>query len=101
METTSTTTTLPDHQTNDDRWCRFSGCSSRSGFCPAGCASLGQTEAGTTNPFEVGDMALHVGNHLDARPVAGVEGDTIRLQIGTLITEPVPAANYTKVGGTR
>lgn len=44
----------------------------------------------------VGDRALHVGNHLDSRPVAEVSDDRtqIRLQIGTLITDWLPASNY-------
>lgn len=29
--------TLPQHNNSEGRWCRFSECSSRSGFCPAGC----------------------------------------------------------------
>lgn len=28
---------LPQHYRDDGGWCRFSGCSSRSGACPAGC----------------------------------------------------------------
>jgi len=45
---------------------------------------------------KVGDRALHVGNHLDSRPVAEVSDDhtQIRLQIGTLITDWLPASNY-------
>lgn len=44
--------------------------------------------------FKVGDLALHKNNQLDSRLVAAVEGKNIRLQIGTIITDPVPASNY-------
>lgn len=50
------------------------------------------------NPFQPGDMALHKNNQLDAREVAYVGGSLIRLRIGDLITEAVPADNYTKAG---
>ncbi len=53
----------------------------------------------TPNPFRVGDMAEHVLKDLDAREVAAVEGDTIRLRIGDTVTDPVPAFNYRPVGG--
>lgn len=45
----------------------------------------------------VGAMALHLGNQLDARPVAAVspDGRRIRLQIGSLATTWLPARNYT------
>lgn len=47
--------------------------------------------------FKVGDLALHKNNRLDARPVAAVEGDMIRLQIGTIVAGPFPAANYHRI----
>lgn len=42
-----------------------------------------------------GDLAVHKALDLDPRPVAAVEGEMIRLQIGGLVTEPIPAAAYT------
>lgn len=56
------------------------------------------TSTTQSNGFQPGDMALHKNNQLDARPVESVEGDTIRLRIGSVVTSPVPAANYTRVG---
>lgn len=53
--------------------------------------------AKATNPFKPGDMALHINNQLDARPVESVEGDTICLRIGSIVTEPVPASNYVRL----
>lgn len=50
-----------------------------------------------TNPFQPGDRALHKSGSLDSRPVEAVEGSMIRLRIGTLVTDPVPAANYIRV----
>lgn len=47
--------------------------------------------------FKPGDMALHKSNTLDARPVESVEGRMIRLRIGSVITDPIPAANYWNV----
>lgn len=52
------------------------------------------------NPFQPGDMALHKNNELDARPVEGVAGSWITLRIGSMVTAPVPAANYVKVGAS-
>lgn len=49
------------------------------------------------NPFQPGDWALHVSNTLDSRPVASVEGDMIRLRIGSIVTDPVPASNYHRI----
>ncbi|MDP9820421.1 hypothetical protein [Nocardioides massiliensis] len=49
------------------------------------------------NDFQPGDMALHVNNQLDARPVESVEGEFIRLRIGSLVTDPVPASNYHRI----
>lgn len=48
----------------------------------------------TANQFRVGDLADHKSGQLDPRPVAAVEGDTIRLDIFGLVTDPVLAANY-------
>ena len=57
-----------------------------------------ETNSNTSNnPFEVGDLALHINNQLDARPVEAVEGDKIRLRIGSLVTEPIPASNYHRI----
>jgi hypothetical protein len=44
-----------------------------------------------------GDLAWHKTRTLDPRPVAEVDhkARTIRLQIGTLVTDPIPRANYT------
>lgn len=49
--------------------------------------------------WRVGDRALHVGNHLDSRPVAEIldGGRRLRLQIGDVVTDPVPAANYLRI----
>lgn len=44
-----------------------------------------------------GDRALHRSNSLDARPVEAVEGKMLRLRIGTMVTDPVPASNYWNV----
>jgi hypothetical protein len=41
-------------------------------------------DADEDNPFEIGDRALHRNNQLDSRPVIGVLGDEIAIQIGTL-----------------
>lgn len=49
------------------------------------------------NPFQPGDLALHVNNQLDARPVETVEGDSICLRIGTVVTPPLPASNYHRI----
>lgn len=50
-----------------------------------------------TNEFQPGDRALHKNNQLDPRPVEAVEGDTIRLRIGSIVTDPVPAENYHRI----
>ncbi len=51
----------------------------------------------TTRKPHVGDMADHKSGDLDPRPVAEVskDGKKIRLQIHTLITDWLPASNYT------
>lgn len=49
------------------------------------------------NRFQPGDLADHKGGHLDPRPVESVEGNYIRLRIGSVVTEPVPAANYRRI----
>ena len=48
------------------------------------------------NP-QVGDMADHKSGSLDPRPVAEVseDGKQIKIAIGTLITDWLPAKNYT------
>lgn len=45
----------------------------------------------------VGQSADHKSRSLDPRPVAEVsdDGKMIRLQIGTILTDWVPASNYT------
>lgn len=45
---------------------------------------------------QVGDRADHKSRSLDPRPVAEVseDGKQIRLQIGTIITDWLPARNY-------
>lgn len=58
-----------------------------------------ETSTTTSNEFERGDLALHKNNQLDARPVECVEGDKIRLRIGTLVTDPVSAKNYHRTPG--
>lgn len=50
-----------------------------------------------SNPFKPGDLADHKFRDLAPRPVESVEGDMIRLRIGTLVTDPVPAANYDRI----
>ena len=44
-----------------------------------------------------GDHALHRSGTLDSRPVAEVdhEARTVRLNIGSLITDPIPRSHYT------
>lgn len=45
-----------------------------------------------------GDMALHKNGELDPRPVEDVLPGTpmlITLRIGTIVTEPIPARQYT------
>lgn len=44
----------------------------------------------------VGDSALHVGGHLDSRQVASVsdDGKQVQLQIGSIVTDWLPARNY-------
>lgn len=42
----------------------------------------------------VGDMADHRSGTLDPRPVAEVDGSQIRLQIGSIVTDRLPKANY-------
>lgn len=49
------------------------------------------------NPFQPGDLADHKSGQLDPRPVESVEGEFIRLRIGTLVTDPVPASNYRRI----
>lgn len=51
----------------------------------------------TTDKPEVGDLADHKTRLLDPRPVAEVsaDGKRIRLAIGNVLTEWVPASNYT------
>lgn len=49
------------------------------------------------NQFKPGDWASHKYRDLDAREVKFVEGDMIRLRIGTLVTDPVPAENYRRI----
>lgn len=51
----------------------------------------------TLPKFQVGDLAEHKYQELDARPVASVEGTKIRLRIGTLVTGPVPMSNYRRI----
>lgn len=55
----------------------------------------------TKNPFKVGDFAEHKYRDLDARRVESVEGGTIRLLIGTLVTDPVPASHYRRIPAAR
>lgn len=45
----------------------------------------------------VGDFADHKSRTLDPRPVAEVsdDGKKVRLQIGTVVTDWIPAKNYT------
>ena len=50
-----------------------------------------------SNQFQPGDYADHKSGTLDPRPVESVEGDTIRLRIGTVVTDPLPAANYRRI----
>jgi hypothetical protein len=50
-----------------------------------------------TNPFKPGDRALHRSGTLDSRVVESVEGDMIRLRIGDLVTEPLPARRYRRI----
>lgn len=49
------------------------------------------------NPFKPGDLADHVSGNLDPRPVESVEGDSIRLRIGTLVSPLYPAKNYRRI----
>jgi hypothetical protein len=51
----------------------------------------------TLNPFQPGDLADHRSGTLDPRRVHSTHGDTIRLLIGTTVTPPVPAVNYTRM----
>lgn len=51
----------------------------------------------TLPKFQVGDYADHKYADLDPRPVVAVEGTKIRLQIGTVITDPVPMSNYRRI----
>lgn len=51
----------------------------------------------TKNLFQPGDRALHKSGTLDSRPVESVEGNMIRLRIGTIVSDPVPASNYTRI----
>lgn len=51
----------------------------------------------TAAKFKPGDMALHKSYSLDARPVESVEGNKIRLRIGDIVTDPVPASNYVRI----
>lgn len=50
------------------------------------------------NPFTVGDLAQHRFKNLDARRVAAIEGNMIRLDIFGVVTDLLPASNYEKVG---
>lgn len=45
---------------------------------------------------KVGAWALHVGGHLDSREVVEVSENkkAIKLRIGTLVTDWLPASNY-------
>lgn len=54
-------------------------------------------EPATDNPFRPGDLADHLSGQLDPVPVESVDGDTIRLRIGDLVTEPVPASDYRRI----
>lgn len=47
--------------------------------------------------FQPGDLADHKSRQLDPRPVESVEGDFIRLRIGSLVTDPVPASSYDRI----
>ena len=49
------------------------------------------------NPFKPGDRALHRSGRLDSRVVVDVDGGTIRLRIGNLVSDPVQAANYHRI----
>lgn len=53
----------------------------------------------TLPKFQPGDRALHKYRELDSRPVESVslDGKMIRLRIGTIVTDPVPAANYRRI----
>lgn len=51
----------------------------------------------SANPFQPGDRALHKDGHLDSRPVESVHGPYIRLRIGSVVTDPVPASNYRRI----
>lgn len=53
----------------------------------------------TANPFQPGDLADHLSGRLDPRPVESVEGAFIRLRIGSVVTDPVPASNYRRIPG--
>lgn len=59
-------------------------------------ALLGSIDVGP-NPFEPGDWADHKSGTLDPREVAKVQGENICLQIGTLVTPPIPHANYDRI----
>ena len=56
-----------------------------------------RAKARALNPFKPGDLALHKNNQLDARPVEVVEGDQIRLRIGSIVTDFIPASNYIRI----
>ncbi|AWN04706.1 hypothetical protein HOT29_gp088 [Microbacterium phage Squash] len=49
-----------------------------------------------TKTPKVGAWALHVGGHLDSREVVEVSKNkrAIKLRIGTLVTDWLPASNY-------
>lgn len=50
--------------------------------------------------FKVGDLADHRSGTLDPRPVEEVseDGKSIRLRIGTIVTDWLPAKNYKNLG---
>lgn len=50
-----------------------------------------EISAGNVAP---GDWATHRHRDLDPRPVAAVDGTSIRLAIGDVVTDPVPVSNY-------
>ena len=51
------------------------------------------------NPFRIGDRADHKSGTLDTRPVVAVKGAKIRIGIGTLASDWLPAANYRRIPG--
>lgn len=55
-------------------------------------------DPGPGNPFRVGDRADHWSGRLDPRPVVAVKRSRIRLQIGALVTDWIPANLYTRRG---